>query len=207
MKTVLPFLILAASCAGGRRIEQPAFVSLLGSEARLETWEVQAAEDFHLHPGGGPPCATPSQLRQLATPALPDSRGEAAAETVSALLEEAATLSRGPAYGGPGRLTLALRRRAPGREETEEALVVVVPSLGEDREEGSFEGTEIAAAYHRPPARRRAVPERGRVEVRRLAPGLYAFALFLVLKSPSSPPLQVAARADAGTAPAPGDIR
>jgi len=181
MRRLLPALILAASCGGPRRIEQPAVVTLLGPEARLETWAAQAAEGVHLHPGGGLTCL----MIPLMTPALPDRedpKARARADMFASVMEDFAVIAHGPSYGGPGRLTLALRRLDPGSPACDEALVVTVPSLEEGREERAFGTPDILAGYHRPSTATEAVLERGRVNVRRLGPGRWEFSIFLVLK-------------------------
>lgn len=196
MKPYLTILVLAASCASGQRPEQPAVISLLGIEARLETWEAQATVDFHLHPGGGLACPTISLLRDMAARTLPDTRGTVAADTLYTLLEDTVARTAGPAYGGPGRLALALRRMSPETGAIEEALVLSVPRPGEKEE--TWEAPNLEAGYHRPPSTLQGRLERGQVTVRRLAPGRYEFALFLVLRFSSGDCLQAVSRGEAG---------
>ncbi len=207
MKRLLPFLVLAASCSGGHRFEQPALVSLLGPEASLETWDAQVVEGAHLHPREGAACQAVAGLMEAGVRLSGDPRTRALAETVAGLLEETMTLSLGPAYGGPGRLALALRRYAPGEDLSRGALAVAVPALAEGQEERSYEGPDIAAGYHEFPPGIEAELERGRVGVRRLGPGRFEITLFLVLRPvpPRAPHerLQVVTRVEAG----PGDIR
>ncbi len=202
MRRLLPALALLASCSGGRRIEQPAVVTLFGPEARLETWEAEAAEGNHLHPGESSACREMEGLLKADSRTSADPRARARAGAVQDILEDAVTRLHGPACGGPGRLALALRRYAPGAERCDEAIIVTVPALSEDEEIRTFAAPDVTASRHRPPAARRAGLERGRVGVRRLGPRRYEFEIFLVLRSPapSWAPLQVVARVEA-TAP------
>lgn len=49
MMRFAPALLLLAACARTHEFRQPATVTLLGAEGRLETWEASAAESGSLH--------------------------------------------------------------------------------------------------------------------------------------------------------------
>jgi len=182
MRGLPPVLVLLAACSAGHRFEHPAAVSLLGAEARLETWDAEVAEGTHLHPMEGATCLETARLMGTILEASADPRTRTATDTVAALVEEMAALAHGAAWGGPGRLTLALRRYPDGRGPNDEAIMVTVPALGEAEEERTFAAPDLAAGCWRIPPGTGATLERGRVDVRRRGPGRYEFTLFLVLR-------------------------
>ncbi len=182
MRRLLPLLAALGACSGAGTIRQPAEVGIFGAEARLETWDAEAAEGIHLHPAPGAPCLD-ARLVAEASLRSGELKARAAADAVAGMVEEMAARSHGPAYGGPGRLTLALRRGGPGGAE---ALVVSVPIPEEGVKERSYDLPEVAAGYHRPPPVLEAVPVWCRAFARRLGPGRYRLEAFLVLRNESA---------------------
>jgi hypothetical protein len=190
-------LALAAACSSPHRYEEPASITLFGPGARLETWDAQASSGSHLHPRPGALCLP---LAGLLRTAIDEPGFEGVAETVPAIVDELTVPSFGKACGGRGRLALAMRHYAPGSDEADEALMVVVPVLRPDEAERTFEKGQVAAEYNRPITSTRAAFESGRVAVRRLEGDRFEFEIFLVLRDPNGERLQVVTRVEARAA-------
>lgn len=195
MRRLLPvLLLLAAACArGGPPPGATSTVTLLADRGRLETWDAWALAGGHLHARShdGACSATAELLRATTTlPAtLPEEKREAVkqgGEAMAAILEKMCATMFGRAYGGKGRLALALRPASTGGALPEEALFVVVPALAPGETERTFRAPEILAEFLSPLDRVEAALDGGRVRVRRLPDGRHEFELFLVLR-PAAP--------------------
>jgi hypothetical protein len=198
----LVLLVLAACARAPSRVPgPPASVTLSGSAPGLETWEAEAAVDRHLHPLEGAGCEDlPRVLKtsgEFAGAVSREPRVAEAAESISGLVHALISQSHGAPYGGPERLTLALRH-VP---EADRALFVVLPRLRPEETERTFRDAEIRADYHQPMRTVQATLESGRVSVRRTSGDLCEFELFLVLRPRGgADSLQVVTRVEAPVA-------
>lgn len=201
-KLALVPVVLLAACAGGRRPGEPALLTLLGREGRLETWESGTAENGHLHPRQTGPC--PSGIIEAGAHLLGDPDAERIARRLAEATETFTSVLSGPPVGGPGKLTLALRRFPPDGDVPREGVFVVVPALPPGTDAKTFGPPELSAEYHRPAGKVEARLESGRAHVVRLGPGRYEFELFLVLRPAERGAgyerLQVVARVEASGA-------
>ncbi len=196
MRRLVPVLALLAACARAEPAGGRATVTLLGAEGRLEEWRALAIEGRHLHALAGGACDAEDLLRRSADlfPERPPDVGA----SFAAMVEATFAGVRGPAYGGPGRLALALRRHPADAEAAAEAVVLELPAPGPGEVEREFTVRECRGEYLGPSPPVRARLEGGRVRVRRLEGGGYDFELFLILR-PDGPGagferLQVVAR-------------
>lgn len=196
MKRILPALALLAACSGRPPVGEPATVTLFGPAARLEEWHALVAENRHLHPAGNGPCGLEELFRTLEDGSKPLTGPRL--DAFGGLMEETIVAASGPAFGGPGRLALALRR--PGAEP-KEAVMLEVPALKPGETEREFAASECRAQYLTPVQKGVAGLSSGRVRVSRREGRRFDFEVFLVLRPADSPAsferLQIVTRVEA----------
>jgi hypothetical protein len=205
MKSLAPLFLALAACSSPHAFRQPATVTLFGERPGLETWDAEAAAGRHLHPKEGSSCDVLTRTLQTGGDVLarateqPAVTGAAAA--MSGLVHIMISQSHGAPYGGPARITLALRHYPEGQKEADRGLFVVTPELAPDEAERTFRDAEISAEFHEPVLSVNASLESGRVRVRRRGADRLEFELFLVLKpAGGGARLQVVTRAEATVA-------
>ena len=191
-------LLALAACSSPPAPHPTAPVTIFGEHPGLEMWDAETAADRHLHPREGSDCAGIAALTaaianpELGHPVVNDARAR-----FPAIVESLLAQIHGAPYGGPARLTLALRHHSEGRKEADRALFVVIPTLAPGEAGHTFRDREVSAEYHEPLLSVKASLESGRVHARRLDGGGFEFELFLVLRSPEGERLQVVTRAGA----------
>jgi hypothetical protein len=184
-RPALPLLLLLAGACRTAPPPQPVATVTIGEPgAAAETWEADAAAGVHVHP-----LSTRSHCGEL------DAAGQSPA--MHALVSQTC----GAAYGGPGRLTLVLRRPAGAPDPSDRGLLVVVPELRPDEPQRTFQDAEIQADLHDPLPTVVASLETGTVRVRRLDRHRYAVDLRLTLRSPAARRVQICATTEASTLP------
>jgi hypothetical protein len=201
MRTLAPGLLFLAACSSGHEYRQPATVTALGAEGRLETWDAVAVEGGHVHARKGALCPS------LLTAALPDpspAPGDPrTAETRAQVLqriEAFVAFTDGKPFGGPGRLALGLRRYPPGTDRPSEAVFLEMPALGPEEQQRTFEPPELRGEHLRPVPETEGALDRGYVRARRTASDRMEFEVFAVfrpVRKGAAGPLQVVTRVEA----------
>ena len=198
MRLLAALLLLPAACRSAPPRGEPATLTLLGETGRLEAWDAEAVEGDHLHALPGAPCGVFEGIGRVVE-AAGEPRLRDTSLDFSRVLEGLAVTMFGRAYGGPGRLALALRKLRDGGPVQEEALLVVLPALPEGPGLRTFRAPDLEAELVDAEGRTRAAFESGRVAARRLGGTRWEFELFLVLRSEAGR-VQVVARLEAGGA-------
>jgi hypothetical protein len=182
-------LIAAVALAGCASREWPtgsATATLFGPEARLDRWTTSVVEGIHVHAfHPEQPCeaAGMNEILSAAPGVLPERRLDMKQMSagLDAMAESMLATSNGPAFGGPDRAALALRRFG-ANGSVEESLVVELPRLRPDEKEKLFKTGELKAVYWRPARTADARLARGWARSVRLDSGGLEVELFLVLK-------------------------
>jgi hypothetical protein len=185
--TVLLFTALAAAGCGGK--EWPtgsATATMFGPDGRLDGWTTSVVEGIHVHAlQPEQPCVAAGMNEYLsaASGTMPEPRLDMKqmSSSLDARMESMVATSNGPAFGGPDRTVLALRR-IQGDGLVLESLLVEFPRLRRDEKERLFKAGELKAVYSRPARSPVARLARGWVRAVRLDAGGTDYELFLVLR-------------------------
>jgi hypothetical protein len=196
MKALLPLVLSLSACSASHAYRQPAEVAISGTPA--DTWDAQAAEGLHVHPREGSACPDLPRILEATARATGEPRMAEAGATLAALTDGMLSLTHGASFGGPGRLSVALRHYSQGDEMADRGLFIVTPALRAGEMEREFREDELRAELQDPILSVMASLKTGRVLVRRKGSNRCEFQISLILSPEAGGDLlRIEARAEA----------